>query len=128
MVPKATVPRLGPLASLSAYRVLQIQPIARVATFAGPVERTQFYQVLQVPCCGCPCRSRNRDIVLRAEAAFEPSEAFSEHALDHLGSPVIQVIPMLVVEMCLRDEEPDPVESHLLRCQDRRRKTIPATA
>lgn len=54
IVPKATELRLVPLASLSVCRALQIQPIARVATFAGPVERTQFHQVLQVPCCSCP--------------------------------------------------------------------------
>ena len=63
----------------------------------GPVQRAHLYQVLQIPGCSRARCAGDGDVILGAEPALEPLGPLSEHALDHLGLPVVQPIAELVV-------------------------------
>lgn len=86
---------------------------------SGPVQRALLDQVLQIPGRGRARCAGDGDVILGAEPALEPLGALSEHALDHLGLPVVQLIAELAVELRLGDEEGNPHQCDLLCVEHR---------
>ena len=96
-----------------------MQPIPRMPPLPGPVHRPHLHEVLEVPGRGRARCAGDGDVILGAEATFEPLGPLSEHALNGLGLAVVQPVAELIVKLRLGDEEGNPRQCDLLRVQHR---------
>ena len=62
--------------------------------------------------------ARDGDVILRAESSFEAVDAFSEHALDDLFLPLVQLAAQAVVELRLLNNELDALPGVVLSFQN----------
>ena len=96
-----------------------VEMIARMAQRAGLPQCALGSKILQVSRCGRPRGAGDADVFLGTEAAFEPIDAFSEHAGDGFILAVVQLAAQPPMQSRLGNAKIDAPDGIALCCKDR---------